>query len=311
MVILRLLLLSLAASDSLALTSARGRPRLLPGAAPRHGAATATIPSAGALAAAATLPPLLGFWRSEYGVSYGYGTALAACGTLYLLPAAPSIFVFQTPLAIAHAWCLLLYGVRLNLFLLYRELTIPRFVEFRDKIEARATSKGGRISRAPFLLSCSVLYFCMAAPLRMTHGLSPASPLLRAATWGLIGLMYAGFGIAAAGDITKSYIKARQGENALVTQSVYRLLRHPNYTGEQLLWTANAALGLLGAAHIGAWGRLPLALGYALASAVGFGGISFVLMSATKNLEKKQAEKYGASRQYLDWVSGTWGGPTL
>ena len=38
-------------------------------------------------------------------------------------------------MAALHAACLCAYGLRLGLFLLYRELCIKRFREFRDKIE--------------------------------------------------------------------------------------------------------------------------------------------------------------------------------
>jgi hypothetical protein len=37
--------------------------------------------------------------------------------------------------AALHAACLCAYGLRLGLFLLYRETSIPRFREFREKIE--------------------------------------------------------------------------------------------------------------------------------------------------------------------------------
>jgi len=41
----------------------------------------------------------------------------------------------QTQVAALHAACLCAYGLRLGLFLLYRETSIPRFREFREKIE--------------------------------------------------------------------------------------------------------------------------------------------------------------------------------
>ena len=67
------------------------------------------LPSTAALATASTIPTLLGFWKSEYGVSYAYGFAMAAAGAMHL--SNPS------PLAVAHAAVLLAYGFRLNLFL--------------------------------------------------------------------------------------------------------------------------------------------------------------------------------------------------
>ena len=131
MAILRLLVLcpALAASLLLAPPHRRG-PQLSPQQLHARAAAPVlALPSTTALAAASALPTLLGFWKSEYGVSYAYGFAMAAAGAMHL--ANPS------PLATAHAAVVLAYGARLNLFLLYRELAIPRFRAFREKIEAR------------------------------------------------------------------------------------------------------------------------------------------------------------------------------
>jgi len=113
-----------------------------------------------------------------------------------------------TPLATMHALVVLAYGIRLNLFLLYRELTIPRFRAFREKIEERAISRGSRLSRMPFLLSCSCLYFCMACPVLLTAQFAPLSGTAAAACLAsLVGLMVLGFGVAAIGDVTKTVVK--------------------------------------------------------------------------------------------------------
>jgi hypothetical protein len=44
----------------------------------------APLPAIGVCVAACTIPTMLGFWRSEYGVSYAYGTAMALSGLLML-----------------------------------------------------------------------------------------------------------------------------------------------------------------------------------------------------------------------------------
>lgn len=131
-----------------------------------------------------------------------------------------------TPLGTAHALVLALYGFRLNAFLLYRELTIDRFKKFVEKIEDKANTKGGRLSRVPFILSCGFLYFCMAAPLFITAQAPPseASLFLTALAWG-------GFGVAAMGDLIKTEVKGKEGEDTLVTSGPFSILRHPNYTG--------------------------------------------------------------------------------
>ena len=264
----------------------------------------ASLPAAGTVAAACVIPSLVGLWRSEYGVSYAYGSAMAICGGLYL-PAARSY------LAVTHAACLIAYGVRLNAFLLYRELCIPRFAEFRDKIEQRAVDRGNRLARAPFILACAFLYFCMAAPLRLTAELPASSGMLSKAAWLMIGTMYLGFGTAAIGDLLKAWVKAKRGQDCLVIEGIFRWLRHPNYTGEIVLWGANAALACLCTISKGGSMIMPHKLVGAAASLIGMAGISFVLMSATANLEKKQAEKYGSTSEYKEWVAKSWSGPKL
>jgi len=257
-------------------------------------------PLAGSLAAASMLPALLGFWKSEYGVSYAYGTATFLSGIL-VLPSA------TTRIATAHAACLALYGLRLNAFLLYRELSIARFREFRDKIEARALEKGGRLSRAPFIASCGLLYLGLAAPLMLTAPAS-APPALAGA---LVCLMYAGWLTAAAGDAWKSVVKARKGEDALVTGGPFRHLRHPNFSGEMLLWGASAAAGAATAATNFDGRGVLAACGWLSLSALGWAGISFVLAQAATNLEKRQAQKYAGTPGFTEWRRGAWPGITL
>jgi len=130
MAILRLMLICPALAASLVLTPSHRRAPLAPQLlAHRAAVPVLALPSTAALAAASTIPTLLGFWKSEYGVSYAYGFAMAAAGAMHL--ANPS------PLAVAHAAVVLAYGARLNLFLLYREMAIPRFRKFRETIEVR------------------------------------------------------------------------------------------------------------------------------------------------------------------------------
>lgn len=268
-------------------------------------------------------PTLLGLWRSEYGVSYGYGSAVALSAYLLWRDAAG--------LAAVHLFCLVLYGVRLNLFLLWRELCIPRFREMRNRIEERAVQQGGRLNRLPFIVTCALLYLGLVAP-----GVLVFKASVRGAQFGsgfrlaLLG-MYVGWGVAAFGDLYKSVVKAKEGKDAIVTGGPYALLRHPNYTGEQLLWSANFVAGLLAAATLHPVARSrhtkhllqglhgfhvlqspkAILLTWLPLSALGLLGIIFVLMQATAGLEKRQREKYGEEEKYRSWFRKTWPGLAL
>lgn len=256
----------------------------------------AALPALPVIAACCTVPTCIGYWKSEYGVSYAYGGATAMMGAL-VLRAAP------TPLAKVHAAALLVYGLRLNTFLLWRELSVEKFREFREKVEARAVAAGSRLKRTPFVLSCAALYACMSAPMIVTASTAAADPLTAA----LVGVAWFGLLLAAIGDFVKSAVKAKEGPNVLVTAGPFRFFRHPNYTGEQILWTSSACAGFA-SALAGGLPALRASVGWLAASIVGWAGIFFVLAKATANLEKKQAERF---EKYASWQKSSWGGVGL
>lgn len=254
------------------------------------------------LAVLCVTPTCLGYWKSEYTVSYGYGVATALSATAMYMS---GVVTGAAPWALLHCIVLGLYGARLTLFLLYRETCIATFREFREKIEARATSRGSRLARTPFIISCSLLYLGLVAPLVLSSawtGLAGSALFLPFKI--CVGLMYAGFGVAALGDLQKSFEKARGQE--LVTGGIFAVLRHPNYTGEQVLWTANFVAACLAFYGTGVW-SLSAGLWF-LASLVGCIGINFVLCQATTNLETRQWEKYGLEPAYREWVATSWAG---
>jgi len=254
--------------------------------------------------AAALGPTMLGFWKREYGVSYGYGGAVAlVAGLVLLLPrGGPPL----TALATVHASIHVLYGLRLSIFLLCRELFVARFREMRERIEARAPPK--RLARTPFIVSCSFLYLCMSAPVLLTASVpAVASGAARAAAWG--GLLVAALGwfVAAWADTHKSLAKAKLGQQTLVTTGVFRYLRHPNYTGELVLWSASTFTGVVTTLSSFSWyGAAGL-----LASLLGLMGITFVLSRAATSLEQRQRDAYDDDPAYATWVARSWPGPTL
>lgn len=256
-------------------------------------ASPVVVPSLSKVAASCLLPTSLGFIKSEYGVSYGYGTSVALLAFSILQQVTPDTIPYY------HALALLFYGTRLDLFLLYRELFIPKFRKFRDEIEEKAPSN--RLSRAPFIASCALLYACLAAPLFVT---STCTATFSTITEELVACTWIGFILAALGDLQKSIVKATNGEDTLVTGGVFRFLRHPNFTGETLAWTSS----FLAAISVGNWRSNA---GLLAASALGWAGIVFVLAMASTNLEKKQKEKYGDTPEYQEWVDGSWAGVTL
>jgi steroid 5-alpha reductase family enzyme len=259
------------------------RPRRAAVPQPRRVAARMT--SMPELALACTVPTCLGFWKREYGVSYAYGLSIAAAAALVLGEGPAS------PIAVKHCWAHIAYGTRLCAFLFWRELTVPRFREFREKIEMSAPA-GGRRRRAPFILGCSFLYFAMSVPLVMSARAPEPTGATRAAAAALANAAWFGFWVAALGDAWKYLAKASRGASVLVTGGPYAVLRHPNYQGEQLLWAASAALGVAVA---------PTSFLSIAAAVVGCAGIQFVLMQATTGLNARQDVEYANWPAFNAW----------
>ncbi len=252
------------------------------------------------------LPPFLGFYKSEYTVSLGYGSAVALTAASLLRQFPPT-----SPLPVFHAGALIFYGLRLNAFLILRNIVSQRIQQFNTKVEERALARGNRwTTRAPFIASCGLLYYGLVVPLWFHSKLNAdiISPFVANVFKALIAAQWFGFGIAAIGDSTKFHVKRSQNnENYLVTSGILSLWRHPNYSGELIGWTANAATGLVAASL---WVRQcsitnALNLGSLL---VGWIGIAFVLLRATSNLEARQKKEYGDSSKYQEWVASSWGG---
>lgn len=242
------------------------------------------------VALACLLPTSLGFFKVEYAVSYGYGAAVAL--TSLLAPQAS-----KSP----HAMAVVFYGARLCSFLLYREIFIPRFRKVRENIEKKR-GRNNRMKRIPVIVSCAALYACMVAPVWITT--SAVSDVVSSKSFRVcIATTWFGFILGALGDLQKSFVKAQLGEDRLVKGGIFKFLRHPNYTGEVIGWTASLAAAMV-AAKKQQWPLLGAAV-------LGWVGITFVLMQAATGLEKKQQEKYGDLPAYRDWVASSWAGPTF
>lgn len=271
-------------------------------------ASSIMLPSIQTIALSCLIPTSLGYIRYEYGVSYGYGSSVAILAVLILRQLSYGTMAYW------HAWALIFYGIRLNLFLLYRELYITRFRKFRQQIEERrtATMKGGDTtsiqtrlqSRTPFVIGCATLYACLVAPLIITSQEVMSSNVFLVNCF--IGLTWVGFVVAALGDLQKSFIKATLGEDVLVKGTLFSRLRHPNYTGEALAWTSS----FLASVTVAIMNRQPNFILPLLAATFGWIGIIGVLVMAATGLEKRQFEKYKDTVEYQQWIKRSWAGPT-
>lgn len=285
--------------DSSVTTNTRGAPLQWNRGLSAGKTALAAVPLPGQFAAAAVLPTCLGFWRTGYAVSYGYGGSMLASALVQLAPfLRDGAKGALRPMHI-HAAIYAFYGARLCAFLFHRATRSEQM-----GMKKKDATLVERLKRLPLLLAISGLYYCMAAAPMKIMKLAEPSPLIN----GLHGMGFLGFFLAAVADWYKSYIKVRDGPDKLVTTGPFKYLRHPNYTGEMIGWTFVCLL-----APICNVGSLAQKWPLVSASVVGWAGIVFATLAgeATAGLEKKQKEKYGGTPEYEAWIKTSWAGPMI
>eukprot|EP00310_Coccolithus_braarudii_P016422 CAMPEP_0183342184 /NCGR_PEP_ID=MMETSP0164_2-20130417/8338_1 /TAXON_ID=221442 /ORGANISM="Coccolithus pelagicus ssp braarudi, Strain PLY182g" /LENGTH=323 /DNA_ID=CAMNT_0025512697 /DNA_START=286 /DNA_END=1260 /DNA_ORIENTATION=- len=261
-------------------------------------ALTGAITGAYAIPAAAGISAVAGslaYIRQAYIFSLSYGLSMLGIGGAVLL-ASPA-----SPLLSYHAWLVTAYGARLFAFLFWRQ----RFQAGYDgEARLRALDKTPRLQRTPIILSTAFFYALMASPL-LFH--LKAAPLAgAAATVSACGCALAAVGLVyeAVADQQKSLFKiglrAAGKPDELYTGGVYGASRHANYMGEIAFWVGSFVAGLPAVLAAG----LPLHVRAlrAVASGLGLAGIVFIMTSATKRLEGRQADKWGSTNAYQTYV---------
>ena len=273
----------------------RERPRLTSFAAPLDVAKTAvvaktpvarssvqmsvTFPTCCGIATAACS---LAFIRQAYVFSLSYGLAMAGIGAAVLaaIPGtAPAALTF-------HAYLVLAYGVRLFAFLFWRQ--VGQDAGWGARL-ARL-DKTPRAKRAPVVVSTALFYAMMASPL-LFHLQSAPLPFPLVTTLGCV-VAAVGLLIETVADQSKSLFKIQlraSGEaDRPYTGGVWAYSRHANYLGEILFWVGATVAGVPSVLAPGL--SLLTRLLRTVSMGLGLSGIVFIMLSATKRLEKKQAD---------------------
>lgn len=223
----------------------------------------------------------LGFLRTDWFISIGYGFSIAAQAVLLAL-------LYRNGLSLWPVVQLLLlaaYGLRLALFLIARERA-PSFATERAASLARSAGMTLGVKVAIWV-SVSALYVTMASPalLSLSSGAVPWSLPIGAV------IMLLGLGLEAAADAQKSRLKARNPKR-FVSTGLYGIVRSPNYFGEMLFWLGNFVAGLAAYQSLGNW----------LVAGVGFVCIELIMLGSARRLELKQAERYAGDPAYQTYV---------
>lgn len=253
-------------------------------------------------ALAVNLP--LTLYRQAYSFSVGYGFSVFAMATACAFSIRPPVPSCITKLASADPSFLLLsgtafYGLRLGLFLLVRELTVPSKAK-----TIREMDKTPRPKRVLLSANVSLFYALITGPLMYAL----RSPVGQGNIVAVAGAALAWFGamLEAVTDLQKWIVK-RSGEGGEVKEEGkkvfrgptgwgYSIVRHPNYLGEVLFWTGLFVGG------VPSFGRNYVAW---IGSTLGLSGIWFIMTSATKRLERIQKESYEGQEKYDNWALRT------
>lgn len=229
----------------------------------------------------------IGFYRFVWFMSVGYGLAVAGCG-LTMLIAALVCGNFSIGYLVICA-LFVVYGCRLGLFLLIRELKSATYKKTLDAV----TKPVPFFVKVVMWIMMALLYPIQTSPAlyRLTNGEMTLAG--DACTWIGAAIMLVGIILEAEADRQKSAQKKINPDMA-ATQGLFRICRCPNYFGEILVWTG----GLVSALNIlQGWQWAVSLFGYVC--------IVYIMFSGAKRLEKRQNKNYGHKKEYQDYANST------
>lgn len=244
----------------------------------------------GVLFGVALVVAAIGFYRMVYFVSVGYAFSIVAMVV--------ALFIVGWErlgwLAFLQSVLLLIWGLRLGIFLVRREF---RQSSYRKQAEAMHGASAGLSTGVRFLIWITVaaLYVALFVPSIYTAigvaGSTPWAIALQVA--GLIA-MGGGLVIEALADAQKSAAKAGAPQ-AFVSSGLYSWVRCPNYLGEMLFWVGNFVAGMGFFLGWGGW----------LISFVGVVCLILIMLGSTRRLELAQDARYGKQADYQRYVRTT------
>lgn len=242
----------------------------------------------------------IGFKKFVYFLSVGYGLAVLGIGValVVITIVRPSFLNI-----IANSWVnyilgalLILYGVRLSSFLLFREIKSASYRKTLEKVASKDEKKMPVFVKATIWISVGILYVMETYPVAYriggsftADGLGLIAPLVGA------GIAFIGLLMETIADLEKNHAK-KVDPTSFVHTGLYRYVRCPNYLGEIIFWTGIFVSGVdvFGTSWV-AW--LISILGYLL--------IVYVMVSGAKRLENRQTKSYGERPEYQEYVSKT------
>ncbi len=231
----------------------------------------------------------LGWIYFIYFFSIGYGFAISA-----LSVATAVIFhdVMTLPVWILCG-VLFVYGIRLAMYLLWREKRSATYKHILYQPEN--TTRKPVFVMLMIWISCALLYVGQISPATFyLH--NSASGLEVNPVWAWAGAVVATLGVVIemVADAQKSAAK-KVNARRYVDTGLYRFVRCPNYFGEILMWTGSFLICFGSCCTVGQW----------VIAALGYIGIVYVMFSGARRIELRQNDTYGADPQFQEYIRKT------
>jgi steroid 5-alpha reductase family enzyme len=249
-----------------------------------HAVATYPIPALILALVLCLAVSALGFRRTDYFVSLGYGFSIALQAVVFPLAYLGTLDFWL----VAQSLLLLAYGLRLSSHLIARERQ-PSFARELEASKERSRHIVGGL-KAVIWLTVSALYVAMYSPALISLSRAGEGVALPSMGWGLL-VAVIGLGIESLADRQKSRFKAEH-PSRFCDVGLYRVVRSPNYFGEMIFWFGIFVSGISAYASWLDWG---LAL-------VGMVCIKLIMVGSARRLELKQTERYGGDAAFQEYV---------
>ena len=228
----------------------------------------------------------IGFIKFVWFMSVGYGLAVGGIGIAIF--AIACIRGDLTPVMAILCGLLLVYGLRLGLFLLVREM---KSAAYRKTLNAQTEKPVPIFVKCFMWVFMAVLYVMEASAIWYREATAPDGPQLTA--WIGAAIMLCGILLEAVADKQKSAAK-KIDPNKPAMNGLYKISRCPNYFGEITFWTG---VFVSGWSILAGWQWLIAALGYIM--------ILGIMISGAQRLEKRQNKNYGSMPEYQAYVKKT------
>ena len=222
---------------------------------------------------------LIGFYNFLYFISIGYGLSLSFIGLSLI------IMYFNSLNTVTLALCIILiiYGIRLSLYLIIREFFLKSYKETVQKDINRINSYPMYINIISWIF-CSLLYTALSTPIYFNI-VNNGKELL--SSYISLGVIIFGFLLEIIADHQKTQAK-KKNPKRFVDSGLYRFVRCPNYFGEILMWTGFFFSAI----------QIYNNLSQFIISFTGLLTLIFIMFGGARRLELRQDKNYGEMKDY-------------